>query len=512
MSLKKSETSILVTGASGFIGQYFLDAIKNHFKVFALSRRLPTNTALTEHPNITWIQADISSEEAMQEAKKVMEEKGGISFILHLAGYYDFNYDLNPEYYRTNVVGTRNVLEIAKDMDIERFIFASSVAACKFPAKGEKLTEMSPPDADFEYARTKKKGEELTKEYSKYFNTTVTRFAAAFSDWCEYGPMYIFLNTWFSHSWKSRILGGNGESAITYIHVNCLIDLILKVIKLSKQLPEFDIYSVSTERPITHNELFHTATKYFYGKPRKPVHMPKSASYVGVVVMDFIGKLIGKRPFEKPWMMQYIDKQLFVDNQYTRETLGWIPTNRYNMQRRLLYMIEHMKSYPYEWKKRNLKAFKYIPLNPNYKIYHALEELRDKVVDEIRDYILGDKLLEHYHSYHDLDTTVLRKDILTVYQFLSVSVRSKDRVSALAYARQIAVLRYEQGFEAKEVIDAFNMTGEIIRKNLNKHPSLKGMEREIYDEISLTFQLMADEIEGTFEQITRERSSLLNNN
>ena len=85
------------------------------------------------------------------------------------------------------------------------------------------------------------------------------------------------------------------------------------------------------------------------------------------------------------------------------------------------------------------------------------------------------------------------------------------KVSALAYARQISQLRFEQGFGAGEVVEAFNSMGEIIRKNLNVHPGLKGMERAIYDEISLMFKLMADEIEGTFEQITRAKSSLLNN-
>jgi hypothetical protein len=168
-------------------------------------------------------------------------------------------------------------------------------------------------------------------------------------------------------------------------------------------------------------------------------------------------------------------------------------------------MIEHMKSYPYEWQKRNLKASKYISLNPNFKIYQVLEEVRDRVVDEIRDIVLDEANIDRFKTYHKLDKTVLRKDILAIYQFLSVSVRSKDRVSALAYARQIASLRFEENFKSYEVVDAINTTGEIIRLNLMKHPSLKGMEMAIYDEISLTFQLMADEIEGSFETIQRDR-------
>lgn len=503
---------ILVTGASGFIGQYFLTAIKNHFKIFALSRRLPHNPQLTEHPNITWIQADVSSEEAMRLAKETIVANGGVDFVLHLAGYYDFNYDQNPEYFRTNVIGTENVLEMSKSLEIKRFIFASSVAACNFPAEGEIIDEKTPPDADFEYARTKKKGEELTKEYSKHFNTSVVRFAAVFSDWCEYGPLFIFLKTWLSKSWKSRILGGKGEAAITYIHVNCLIDLILKIIKKNRKLKSFDIFNVSHETPVSHNEFFATATRYFYGKSKRVFHMPKAISYFGVVTMNIIGKIIHKPPFEKPWMMQYIDKKLFVNTKYTRETLDWRPTDRYKIQRRLLYMIEHMKSYPYEWQKRNLRAFKAIPMNPNFKIYQALEEYRDKIIDKILDKLLSDSLINEFKSYHNLDRMSLKKDVITVYQFIMVAVRSKDRVSALTYARQLASFRFDNGFQLSEILYALEIESDIIYNILSKHPALKGMERAIYDEISLTFQLMIDEIAGTYEQKKRENTPLHLNN
>ncbi|MCF8261142.1 MAG: NAD(P)-dependent oxidoreductase [Melioribacteraceae bacterium] len=506
---KELETSILVTGASGFIGQYFLERIKNHFKVFALARRLPQNSSIVDHPNITWIQADISSDKAVRKAAKIINDNGGIKFILHLAGYYDFNYDKNPEYYRTNVLGTRNVLEMAKNLNIERFMFASSIAACEFPLKGEKINEKTPPDANFEYAVTKKAGEELSKEYSKYFKTSILRFAAAFSDWGEYGPLYIFLKTWLSKSWKSTILGGKGEAAITYIHVNCLIDLILKIIRNSDELLQHDTYVVSPNRPVSHNELLATATRYFFGKPKKPFHMPKTISYVGVVVMNILGRLIGKAPFEKPWMMQYIDKELNVDNTYTRETLKWEPSQRYKIQRRLLYMIEHMKSYPYEWQKRNLKMSKYLSLSPNYKIYEKLENLRDSVIEQILEELLKEENRPNCPGYHSIDISALRKDTITIYQFLSVSVRTRDRVSPLAYARQIAFVRSDQNFKPDEVLFAIKVIGEIVTNNLLRQPELKGMGQAIHDDITLTIQLMADEIESTFELIARENQPII---
>ena len=81
-----------------------------------------------------------------------------------------------------------------------------------FPKDGEVIDEHTPVDADFPYAVTKKKAEELVKSHSQYFPCSIVRFAAVYSDWCEYGPLYMFLQTWFSKGmeqydirWKRRI-------------------------------------------------------------------------------------------------------------------------------------------------------------------------------------------------------------------------------------------------------------------------------------------------------------------
>ena len=287
---KSKLPKILVTGASGFVGHYFLDLIKEHFLIYALERRIPQNSPLISHPNIVWMSADIGDVKSLNKARETIIDYGGADFVLHLAGYYDFNYDNNPEYERTNIQGTRNVLTIAKELKVKRFIFASSVAACEFPESGERISEETPPNADYEYARSKKAGEEMVKEFSKYFDTTVVRFAAVFSDWCEYGPLYIFLSTWLSKSWKARILGGKGKSAITYIHVNCLIDLLLKIIQQSHDLPNFDIYHASPENPLSHKELFLKATRYYYGKTEETYFYAEDRSGIRRLFYGFLRK------------------------------------------------------------------------------------------------------------------------------------------------------------------------------------------------------------------------------
>lgn len=187
--------SILVTGASGFIGRNFLDAAKNHFKIYGLSRSVTDRSDIPKHPNIEWIDVDIGNFFYLHSALSELRLRGGVDYLIHLASFYDFNYDDNPEYIRTNLVGTKNVLEEARRLNVKRFIFASSLAACDF-SKRSVIDENSPADADFWYARTKREGEEMLKSYSHEVPGAIARFAAAFSDWCEYGPLYVFLNTW----------------------------------------------------------------------------------------------------------------------------------------------------------------------------------------------------------------------------------------------------------------------------------------------------------------------------
>jgi nucleoside-diphosphate-sugar epimerase len=505
--MRKRLPRILITGASGFVGSNFLLAAQEHFTIFALARRQPADRRLLAHPNVQWIYADIANEYALESALKEIKDTGGVEFVVHLAGFYDFNFDENPEYFRTNVIGTENILREATEMNVRRFIFASSLAAHAFELEEKIYTEHDPVTADFAYARTKRQGEELVQDFSKQFSCSVVRLAAVFSDWCEYGPLFMFLKTWLSGDWKSRVLGGKGSSSITYVHINCLIALFLSIIRRDKVLPAFDTYIASSEDSITHTELYELSTKYYYGRSRRSLKLPKTMATLGVYLQDYLGRIIGEDPFEKPWMMRYVDKQLRINNSYTRQELKWEPTRRFRMQRRLMYMIEHMKNYPYEWQNRNNKALKKHMVHSHAIIYEVLDNNREVIVAKIIE-SLRSKNGKNLPSYHNINTKELHKDISTTYQFLSLSVRTKNRMSLLIYAKNLANIRHNQGFKMAEVRDAVLIEGEIIREELAKIPELAGHEADLYDEVTLSFELMADEVEGAFEYIERKADKL----
>ncbi|NOG43753.1 MAG: NAD(P)-dependent oxidoreductase [Calditrichaeota bacterium] len=494
---------IVVTGASGFIGRHFVNNFCNEFYMYCIGRRSQRAAAVTEHENICWIRQDIAEEAGVKKIFSKIAKNGGADFVLHLAGYYDFDNEEHPEFERTNINGTKYILDNTGQLNIKRFIYTSSLTVSEFTKPGTILNEKSPADATFPYAISKRICEEMILEYSYLFPSSIIRLAAIFSDWCEYGPLYMFLTGWFSNSWKARILAGKGESAVPYLHVSDVNRFINLLIKQSTLLPDYQIYVVSPDGCSTHKELYSLAMRYNFTNQAKPFFIPKGLAAIVVLIKDVFGKLIGKRPFERPWMIKYINQKMVIDASLTRKMLSWKPTGRYHINRRLLFLIENMKSNPYEWNRRNYEAiYKKGEGRPNLAILDAMLLLEEEIITKILMELTSKKYKQIFKTYQSLQPQKLKERIEVIYEILKRAIRSGDRMHIMPYANNLAIERIKENFEVQEVIQAIIKIGNVIVFNLLKHPPLQSLQPRIHDEINLTIQLIADEVEDTYERLT----------
>jgi len=495
--------SVVLTGASGFIGRYILDDIKEDYNIYAIARRSNKEANVPYHHNINWIQCDIANLKTLCEIKNYLINQGGADFVIHLAAFYDFTYKDNLEYLRTNVEGTRNILEFTRSIKVKRFLFASSVAACKFPSGGNVINEESNADAEYAYARSKKAGEELVKQYSKNFPCTTIRFAAVFSDWCEFAPLYKFLSRWLSKKIDSRILAGKGNSAIPFIHIHDLCQLIRIILKKTENLPEYDIYNASPDGSTSHRELFEIATRYYLGEPVKPLYLPKLLSYPALALRNLLQKLhlTCEQPFERFWMIRYFDLKLNIDSLYTRKALGWAPTPRFHINRRLLFLLEKMKSHNDEWKVKNEAALKRVSGRINFKIYEEMIQRKEKLLTLINDAILSKDEEDKFYRYKLLKCEDFQCYISTLYHLLMAAIKSSDRSLMLKYIDDIAIRRFAEGFEPQELCNTLSVFSQIIIKELTYDKDLRKMRQDVYQYIGLTLQLAQDEIEDLYENL-----------
>ncbi|MBN1446739.1 MAG: NAD(P)-dependent oxidoreductase, partial [Bacteroidetes bacterium] len=425
----------------------------------------------------------------------------GAQYILHLAGYYDFTYDDHPEYRRTNVHGTENVLALADVLDARHFIFASSLAACSFPQDGEVITEDTAPDADFPYARSKREAEALIREHESPYVRSIVRFAALYSDWCEYPPAYEFLKTWSSGRWNSRLLGGRGKSAVPYLHIKDLIALLFRVIEETDRLPACAVYNASPNHTTSHEEMYRAAMKFFIGRPAKPLHIPRLLAWPGVAVRQFVMDLIGKPPFERTWMMRYIDRDLRVDAQRTEKALGWKSAPRYDLTRRLLILIDNMKSHPEVWRQLNEAALLRAATRPNLVLYERLLRLRDTLIERIYQDIRLTQLADEQIDYRTLSEGTLLAYVSLFYEVLITTIRTRDRAVLRTHARIVAYHRYRQKFKVCQVCEALSTFGRQIRAALAEETDLPVTPELLHDELDLCVQLACDEVEEVYDSL-----------
>ncbi len=57
--------TVIVTGASGFIGRHLLDELKGDFRICAIARRSQRESGAPIHSNIAWMQVDIADRESL---------------------------------------------------------------------------------------------------------------------------------------------------------------------------------------------------------------------------------------------------------------------------------------------------------------------------------------------------------------------------------------------------------------------------------------------------------------
>jgi hypothetical protein len=283
--------------------------------------------------------------------------------------------------------------------------------------------------------------------------------------------------------------------------------VISLIIAKSDQLPQFDVYIASPDGATSQSELFDMTTRYYFGEIKHPIFMPKWLVAIGVYALDFLGRLVGKRPFERPWMIEYIDLKLSVDASYTRKTLGWIPRPRYYITRRLLFLLENLKSFPVQWHQKNTAALAKPSLErPNLILAELMQNMQEEISYHILKHLISPDDRSHFKRYRDLqDPAKVKYYIEAVYNLLIASVRNGDRYALINYARSLGQIRSQEGFEAAEVSQALITTGNHISSALLARPESQGLKLLIHDWITLTVQLAADEVEDAFERIARQK-------
>ena len=148
------KTRYVITGANGHLGNTLIRSLKGA-KIEIYGLILP-DEQVKDHDNVHYVRGDVRNIDSLRPLFQNTQSTDNI-YIIHTAGIISIAEHVSPTLYDVNVNGTKNIIALAKEYNVKRLLYVSSVHA--IPEKdGDVIKEVnnfSPDTVVGAYARTK---------------------------------------------------------------------------------------------------------------------------------------------------------------------------------------------------------------------------------------------------------------------------------------------------------------------------------------------------------------------
>lgn len=343
---------ILVTGGCGYIGSHtIVDLIDNGYNVISvdnLSRGYQQTingvAAIAGRPVKNYM-VDLCN---LEDLRAVFEENKDIAGIIHFAAFKAVGESVSKplEYFRNNLTSLMNILQCAKEFDVDNFVFSSS---CSVYGNADTLpvTEQAPlKEAQSPYARTKQMGEEICADFVKanpgfkvvllrYFNPVGAHPSSLIGELNETPENLVPVITQTAIGKRSGMtVNGNdydttdGSCIRDYIHVMDIAHAHTKAISKSEAgelQSDCEIFNLGTGTGVSVLELIRTFEKVSGVKLNYKIGPRREGDVIAV----------------------------YADNEKARTALGWEP----------VYSIEDMMDTAWKWEQQLARTAQKVMLN-----------------------------------------------------------------------------------------------------------------------------------------------------
>jgi len=250
-----SKVKVIVTGGAGFIGSHVVDLlVAEGHSVLVLD-----NFCTGRRSNLSCVKDQIEIVECN------IAEKGAwwnyfekVDWVIHIAALADIVPSVRkPEiYFKSNVVGTFNVLEASKVAGIKRFIYTASSSCYGIPDIYP-TPETAPVCPMYPYALTKLLGEQLVMHWARIYKIPANSVRL----FNVYGPRSRSIGTYgavFGIFLAQKLAGkpftivGDGTQTRDFTYVTDVARAIYSVLRSDKK---GEIYNVGSGKRLSVNRI-----------------------------------------------------------------------------------------------------------------------------------------------------------------------------------------------------------------------------------------------------------------
>jgi UDP-glucose 4-epimerase len=237
------------------------------------------------HKNFKLINGDVTDANILEKTISA-----GVDTIVHLAAqiHVDRSIIEPHETYTTNVLGTLNILELARRYDVEKVVYAST-SEVYGSAQCVPMNENHPLDPPHPYGASKLAADRMCHAYIQTYamNICIARLFNTFGprqkDTGYGGVISVFAKRVMSD--RPPIIYGDGKQSRDYLYIDDAIKAYEKILEFEKPLK--DPINFGTGKDVTIISIADKIIKLF-GKSRKlkPVHVAARPGEVDQLVCD----------------------------------------------------------------------------------------------------------------------------------------------------------------------------------------------------------------------------------
>ncbi len=312
---------ILVTGSAGFIGfhvcnklleeGYHVLGVDSLSSYYDINLKFSRNKILVRQDNFKFSKGLLEDMDFLKD----LLERFKPEIIVHLAAQAGVRYSIDSpkSYLSSNLVGTFNILELAKIIDCKHLLLASTSsvygADTNIPFNENSKTE-SPLSF---YAATKKSCEVMSFSYAHLYDipTTCIRFFTVYGPWGRPDmALFKFTNAIFKE--EPIILYNKGNTKRDFTYIADTTEALFRLISLAPSKDNKDL------EPKKHSN--------FSSAPWRSINISSAKPILLENFVDTLENLIGKKAKKR-----YIDHQLgdmyetFGDTSLLRKLTGFEP-------------------------------------------------------------------------------------------------------------------------------------------------------------------------------------------